>query len=131
MKRAEAAKRYKTTKQWSQKLQIETRWTDTNQRIQLLRQAAQFIDNNYTKGIFASDIHKHLGLHARKVNDIFERFYGVSTSTYLRFFKCKILFEHIKMAPNAMVEDHYKAAGITGNPGEKRAFKSLYGISIE
>ena len=80
MKRTGAASKNKTTKSWSQKLKIQTRWSDTNQRIQLLKQSAEFIDNNHAKGIAAADIHQHLGLHARKVNEIFLRFYGVSSN---------------------------------------------------
>ena len=130
MKRTGAASKNKTTKSWSQKLKIQTRWSDTNQRIQLLKQSADFIDNNHAKGIAAADIHQHLGLHARKVNEIFLRFYGVSASTYLREFKCKVLFAQIRSAPKSLLDDHYPPAGMTGNPGEKRAFKSLYGISV-
>ena len=79
----------------------------------------------------AADIHQHLGLHARKVNEIFLRFYGVSASTYLREYKCKVLFVQILMAPKNLQQDHYPAAGMTGSPGEKRAFKSLYGVSVD
>lgn len=121
----------KTTKKWSQKLQIQTRWSDTNQRIQLLKQSAEFIDNNHAKSIVAADIHQHLGLHARKVNEIFLRFYGISASTYLRQYKCKVLFVQIHLTPKTLQEDHYPSAGMTGNPGEKRAFKSLYGVSVD
>jgi AraC-like DNA-binding protein len=131
VKRTGAARKHKATRRWSQKLQIETRWSDTTQRIQLLRQAAEFIDNNQGKGIVAADIHQHLGLHARKVNEIFLRFYGVSASTYLREYKCKVLFVQILMAPKNLQQDHYPAAGMTGSPGEKRAFKSLYGVSVD
>ena len=131
MKRTGAASKNKTTKSWSQKLKIQTRWSDTNQRIQLLKQSAEFIDNNHAKGIAAADLHQHLGLHARKVNEIFLRFYGVSASTYLREFKCKVLFAQIRSAPKSLQDDHYPSAGMTGNPGEKRAFKSLYGISVD
>ena len=131
MKRTGSASKNKTTKRWSQKLQIQTRWSDTNQRIQLLKQSAEFIDNNHAKGIAAADIHQHLGLHARKVNEIFLRFYGVSASTYLREYKCKVLFAQIRLAPKSLQDDHYPSAGMTGNPGEKRAFKSLYGISVD
>jgi len=131
MKRSGATSKNKTTKKWSQKLQIETRWSDTSQRIQLLKQSAEFIDNNYDKGIVAIDIHQHLGLHARKVNEIFLRFYGVSVSTYLRDYKCKALFAQIHMAPKMPQDDHYPSAGMRGSPGEKRAFKSLHGISVD
>ena len=131
MKRTGATSKNKTTKRWSQKLQLETRWSDTNQRIQLLKQSAEFIDNNYAKGIVAADIHQHLGLHARKVNEIYLRFYGVSASTYLRDYKCKVLFVLIHLAPKSLQEEHYPLAGMTGNPGERRAFKSLYGVSVD
>ena len=131
MKRTGASSKNKTTRRWSQKLQIETRWSDTSQRIQLLKQSAEFIDKNHAKGIVATDIHKHLGLHARKVNDIFLRFYGVSASMYLRQYKCKVLFAQIAMATKNLREDHYKPAGMTGSPGDKRAFKNLYGISVD
>jgi AraC-like DNA-binding protein len=131
MKRTVASSKSKTTKKWSQKLQIETRWSDTNQRIQLLKQSAEFIDKNHAKGIVATDIHQHLDLHARKVNEIFLRFYGVSASTYLRDYKCKVLFTQIHLAPKSILEDHYQSAGMTGNPSEKRAFKSLYGVSVD
>ena len=131
VKRTRGACRNKTTKKWSQKLQIKTRWSDTNQRIQILKQSAKFIDNNYAKGLVAADIHEHLGLHARKVNEIFLRFYGVSASTYLKQYKCNVLFAQIRLAPKSLQEDHYPSAGMTGSPGEKRAFKSLFGISID
>ena len=131
MKRTGAASKNKTTKRWSQKLQIQTRWSDTSQRIQLLKQSAEFIDNNYAKGIVAADVHQKLGLHARKVNEIFVRFYGVSTSTYLKQYKCKVLFAQIQRSPQSLPEDHYQSAGMTGNPSEKRIFKSLYGVSVE
>jgi methylphosphotriester-DNA--protein-cysteine methyltransferase len=131
MKRTGTTSKSKTTKRWSQKLQIETRWSDTNQRIQLLKQSAEFIDNNHAKAIVAADIHQHLGLHARKVNEIFLRFYGVSASTYLREYKCKVLFAQIRIAPKSFQDDHYPSAGMTGNPGEKRAFKTLYGLSVD
>ena len=131
MKRTGAASKHKTIRRWSQKLQIETRWSDTSQRIQLLKQSAEFIDNSHGKGIVAADIHQRLGLHARKVNEIFLRFYGVSASTYLKEYKCKVLFAQILLTPKELLEDHYPAAGMTGNPGEKRAFKSLYAVSIE
>ena len=131
MKRTGVTSRNKTTEKWSQRLQIQTRWSDTDQRIELLKQSAQFIDNNYERGIAASDIHRFLGLQARKINDIFLRFYGISASSYLRLYKCKVLFFQISMAPAIPQEDHYKSAGMTGSPGEKRAFKSLYGISAD
>lgn len=131
MKRMGATNKNKTTKRWSQKLQIETRWSDTNQRIQLLKQSAEFIDNNHAKAIVAVDIHQHLGLHARKVNEIFLRFYGVSASTYLKEYKCKVLFAQIRLAPKSLQDDHYPSAGMTGSPGEKRTFKTLYGLSVD
>ena len=131
MKRTGATSKNKSTKRWSQKLQLETRWSDTNQRIQLLKQSAEFIDNNYAKGIVATDIHQHLGQHTRKVNEIYLRFYGVSASTYLREYKCKVLFALIHLAPKSLLEEHYRSAGMTGNPGERRAFKSLYGVSVD
>ncbi len=131
MGRAGAINKSKHTKKWSQKLQIQTRWSDTNQRIQLLRQSAKFIDNNHAKAIVAADIHQHLGLHARKVNEIFLRFYGVSASTYLREYKCKVLFAQILLARKSLKDDHYPSAGMTGNPGEKRAFKALFGLSVD
>jgi hypothetical protein len=131
VKKIGAFSKHKTTRRWSQKLQIETRWSDTTQRIQLLKQSAEFIDNNQGKGIVAADIHQHLGLHARKVNEIFLRFYGVSARTNLREYKCKVLFVQILLAPKNLQEDHYPAAGMTGSPGEKRAFKSLYGVSVD
>ena len=131
MKRTGTSSKKKTTKRWGQKLQVATRWSDTNQRIKLLKQSAEFIDNNYAKGIVASDIHQHLGLHARKVNEVYLRFYGVSASTYLRDYKCKVLFALIQLAPKSLQEDLYQSAGMTGNPGERRAFKSLYGFSVD
>jgi len=131
MKKAGASNKTITTQRWSQKLQIKTRWTDANQRILLFKQSAQFVDENHAKGIVASDIHQHLGVHAKKVNDIFQRFYGVSASIYLRDFKCKVLFAKIQMAPIIPLEEHVKSAGMTGSPGEKRAFKTLHGISVE
>jgi len=131
IKRTGASSKNKTSKKWSLKLQVETRWSDANQRIQLLKQSAEFIDSNYAKGIVAADIHQHLGLQARKVNEIFLRFYGVSASTYLREYKCNVLFAQIHLAPKTLQEDHYPSAGMSGNPSEKRAFKSLYGISID
>jgi len=130
MKRTGTASKNKTTKRWSQKLQIRTRWSDTNQRIQLLKQSAEFIDNNRGKGIVASDIHQHLDLHARKVNEIFVRFYGVSASAYLRQYKCKVLFAKIQLVAKSL-DRHYESAGMTGSPGEKRAFKILYGVSVD
>ena len=131
MKSARAYGRPKPTKQWGQRLLIRTRWSDLNQRVQLLKQSAQFIDENYTRGIIASDIHTHLCLHARKVNEIFQRFYGISASTYLRQYKCKVLFVQIKADAATTIEDHCNKAGLTGTPTEKREFKALFGMSVE
>lgn len=131
MKSARAYGRSKPTQQWSQRLLIRTRWSDLNQRVQLLKQSAQFIDENYTRGIVASDIHTHLCLHARKVNEIFQRFYGISASTYLRQYKCRVLFVQVKADSATTIEDHYNKAGLTGTPTERREFKVLFGMSVE
>jgi hypothetical protein len=131
MKRTGAPSKSKTSKRWSQKLQVKTRWTDINQRIELLKQSAQYIDENYAKGIRTSDIHQKLGVHPKKLNDIFRRFYGVSASAYLRDYKCKVLFAKIRIAPGIPQEDHFESAGMAGNPSERRAFKSLHNISVD
>jgi hypothetical protein len=41
-----------------------------------------------------------------------------------------VLFAQIQLAANSL-NSHYESSGMTGSPGEKRAFKILHGVSVD
>jgi hypothetical protein len=114
-----------------EKLAKPTRWSDFEQRCEILQNAGKIIDANYGEEIPAAFIHACLKINPRKVSQTFTLFFGATTSIYLKLFKIRCAHYEISCDPELSLDEIFMRTGMKGTPSDKRVFKNYYGSTAE